>query len=149
MQVVDFDAANYNGGIMLDGKQKPSMLGVEADDPKYQRYADYGRTMKLQCFPLQAVLAALEFPHIDYFSLDIEGAEFVVLDSLDWSKFNMTMLSIEINHAGDIFPGDRKDIRDLMEKNGFKWMGLSAIDDFYYKKENNRFLKKKKKCPKK
>lgn len=128
---------------MKEGKIKPSMLGAE------EGAKEYGRTITVQCFPLYSVLAALEFPHIDYFSLDIEGAEFAVLDTLPWEEIEMTMLGIEMNHAGDIFDGDKNDIHDLMWKHGYKYADTAVIDDFFYKKENNRFLKKKKKnCPK-
>ena len=121
-------------GIIKEGKVLPSNLGV-GDRPHK------GRKIQVQCFPLYSVLAALDFPHVDYFSLDIEGAEFVVLETLP--QINMTLISIEVNHAGDIFPGNRNDIGHLLEKHGFKYAATAHIDDFYYKKEANRFLKTK------
>ena len=36
------------------------------------------RTIKVQCFPIYSVLKAIGNPRIDYFSLDIEGAELQV-----------------------------------------------------------------------
>ena len=36
------------------------------------------RTIKVQCFPIYSVLKAIGNPKIDYFSLDIEGAELQV-----------------------------------------------------------------------
>ena len=46
-------------------------------------------------FPLQAVLSALENPTIDYFSLDIEGAEYAVLKTLDFkNKVDITVLGM-------------------------------------------------------
>ena len=55
-------------------------------------------------------------PTIDYFNLDIEGAEYVVLETLPWSKVDITLLSIETNHAGDIFPGTRQDIKSKQKQ---------------------------------
>ncbi len=42
--------------------------------------------LRVQCFPLQSVLLALGNPPVDYFSLDIEGAEFPVLNTIPFDK---------------------------------------------------------------
>ena len=56
--------------------------------------------------PLFSVLKALERQKVDYFSLDIEGAEHVALNTIPWDHLkDVTLLSVEVNHAGDIFPG--------------------------------------------
>jgi hypothetical protein len=80
-------------------------------------------------------LLALGNPHIDYFSLDIEGAEMVVLETVPWDKVNMTLLSIEINHAGDIFPGTRSDIRNFLASKGYTFKGTATIDDFFLRED--------------
>ena len=83
---------------------------------------------------------ALGNPHIDYFSLDIEGAEFPVLQNLPWDKINMTLLDVEINNAGSMFPGTRKDIQKLLSSHNYPYIMSQQIDDFFYNKDNNRFL---------
>ena len=57
---------------------------------------------------------ALGNPKVDYFSLDIEGAELVMLKSLPWDKINMTVIEVEVNHAGTIFPGTKEDIHNFL-----------------------------------
>ena len=37
------------------------------------------RKIRVQCFPLYAVLQAIGNPKVDYFSLDIEGGEYRVI----------------------------------------------------------------------
>ena len=133
VEVVTFDASYYNSGIMLDGKVKPSFLGGR--DPIKKPPRNYERELQVQCFPLYSVLQALNNPKIDYFSLDIEGAEYVVLETLPWNKINMTLMSIETNHAGDIFPGSREDIQIFLEAHGYKLKETVVIDDFYIHKE--------------
>ena len=44
----------------------------------YYSHGDTMRTIKVQCFPIYSVLKAIGNPRIDYFSLDIEGAELQV-----------------------------------------------------------------------
>lgn len=41
------------------------------------------------CFPLRSFLLALNKTTIDYFSLDIEGLEYKVLQSLPWHQINI------------------------------------------------------------
>ena len=154
VEVIKFDAAGLFGGILMEGKTKPSNLGLGAGQTRTDIKS---QEIQVQCFPLYSVLQALKNPHVDYFSLDIEGAEMVVLETLPWSKVNMTLLSVEINHAGDIFPGTRQDIHEKMKKEGFELASTVYIhdekdkirtdlplDDFFYSKKNNRFLPRKK-----
>ena len=35
--------------------------------------------------------------NIDYFSLDVEGAEIYILNQLDFSKFNIKVFTIEVD----------------------------------------------------
>ena len=83
---------------------------------------------------------ALDNPHIDYFSLDIEGAELPVLKTLPWDKINMTLLDVEVNHAGVIFPGTRNDIRNFLSSQNYPYTKTVEIDDIFYNKNHNRFL---------
>ena len=83
---------------------------------------------------------ALENPKVDYFSLDIEGAEFPVLQSLDWPKVDISVLSIEVAHAGHIFEGTRLDIHRLLKNHQYTNITTVAIDDVFMKKS---MLKKK------
>ena len=44
------------------------------------------------CVPLYTILLAIGNPTIDYFSLDIEGAEIGVLNSLPWDKIRIKVI---------------------------------------------------------
>ena len=83
---------------------------------------------------------ALGNPHIDYFSLDIEGAELPVLKTLPWDKINMTLIDVEVNHAGVIFPGTREDIQTFISSHNYPYTKSVHIDDIFYNKDHNRFL---------
>ena len=84
---------------------------------------------------------AIGNPHIDYFSLDIEGAELVMLKTLPWNKISMTLIDVEVNHAGAIFPGTRNDIQNFLSSHGYPFSKSVKIDDLFYNKVNNRFLR--------
>ena len=77
---------------------------------------------------------ALGNPKVDYFSLDIEGAEHAVLSTIDFKKVDISIMSIEVNHAGDIFEGTRQDIINLLS-NGYSTVpknGLVCIRLFIF-----------------
>ena len=129
-----FDVSQYSSGIFLDPQIKPSRL----NNP-FRWDLDYEREILVQCIPLYSVLMALNNPHIDYCSLDIEGAEAPILKTIPWNQINVTLFSVEINHAGRIFPESENDIRQFMKEKGYKYKGTIVIDDIFFKKEINRF----------
>ena len=47
------------------------------------------KTIKIQCFPFYSVLLALNRTTVDYFSLDIEGHEKRILETIPWNKVDI------------------------------------------------------------
>jgi len=47
------------------------------------------------CFPLQSLLLSLNKSHIDYFSLDADGFELGILDSIPFGQLDVDVISIE------------------------------------------------------
>jgi len=45
--------------------------------------------LEAQCFPLLSLLLAANLTEIDYFSLDVEGLEYLVLENLHWTKLHI------------------------------------------------------------
>ena len=43
------------------------------------------------CLPLFTLLAALDFPTVDFFSLDVEGAELGILETIPWHQVNIVL----------------------------------------------------------
>lgn len=73
---------------------------------------------KIQCFPLYSILLALGQLKIDYFSLDIEGAEKGVLESIPWDKVDINVLSIE--HY--FWSGGKRSLIKYMEAKGYTFL---------------------------
>jgi hypothetical protein len=80
-------------------------------------------------------LQALGNPTVDLFSLDIEGAELQVLQTVPWDKVNVRVLLVEVNHIGQIFPGSQKKLSNFLKKSGYKFYKSAKIDDIYVKKD--------------
>ena len=47
------------------------------------------------CLSFYSILLAVGNPVVDYFSLDVEGAELLVLQTIPWTKVDIKVLSIE------------------------------------------------------
>ncbi len=75
-------------------------------------------SFEAQCFPLYSVLMALGNPTIDYFVVDIEGAEFPVLRTLPFEKLDIRLLQVELPHLGKYFPGTYDDLVEFFYKKG-------------------------------
>ena len=45
--------------------------------------------VQVQCFPIFSILTALNVTTVDYFSLDVEGNEFDVLETIPWDKVDI------------------------------------------------------------
>ncbi|XP_018371737.1 PREDICTED: uncharacterized protein LOC108766737 isoform X1 [Trachymyrmex cornetzi] len=84
-----------------------------------------GKHVRVQCFPLTHYIAALEIKTIDYFSLDIEGNEIDVLETIPFNEVDIKTLSVEYIHNKK----GRKYLVDLMERRGYYVYSLVTHPD--------------------
>lgn len=93
--------------------------------------------LKVQCFPLQAVLKAIELPKVQYFSLDIEGAEYDVLKTIDFNVVDLSVFSIEIEDDNDnvmrLNSGSNEDLHKYLKQNGYNYIDRVGRDNFFVK----------------
>jgi hypothetical protein len=69
------------------------------------------------CIPLQSIIDSTGLLDINLFSLDVEGAEYAVLTTIDWSVTNFEVIVVELD-AGN--PTKDQQVRDLLERNGYQ-----------------------------
>ena len=74
----------------------------------------------VQCFPLYSILLASGRTDIQYFSLDIEGAEMSVLKTIPWDKVDIKVIQIEKNQVKEGI----QTLIDFMASNGYKDLPL-------------------------
>ncbi|ODM93917.1 Protein Star, partial [Orchesella cincta] len=77
---------------------------------------DYGTPFEVQCYPLYSVLSAIDKLTVDYFSLDIEGAELAVLKTIPFDKVSIKTISVEINN------NQEAEVTQLLQAHGYKKM---------------------------
>ena len=58
-----------------------------------------------------------------------------VLETIPWSKVNMSVLIIEVGLTRQLYTGPKYDVRKLLEKEGYLFYESTLLDDIYIKKE--------------
>jgi len=127
--------ADYTGrGTYADG----GLLGglVDKLDPrfKYTPIIKCGilqgkvKTLEVSCYVLSDILDRYNVRHIDFLSIDVEGAEFDILKTIDFQKCAIDCITVEINIDGDT------KIRAFLEDRGFVFLKKKRVDEFYARK---------------
>lgn len=79
-------------------------------------------SIEVKAQPLQALLEKIDQKTVDFWSLDIEGAEGAVLTNTDFSKIEVGVMLIEMDKHDD---ANEKVIWDVMRKEGFVNIGYT------------------------
>ncbi len=86
------------------------------------------KQITLKTTTLMEVLEKAEAPKfIDYLSLDTEGTEYEILKNFDFSKYTFGFIDVEHNYIETT----RMQIRNLLTKNGYTFIGPNSVDDRY------------------
>ena len=86
-----------------------------------------------QCFPLYDILVAVGNPTVDFFSLDVEGAEQGILESIPWDKVDIKVILIEIDHS------EKEEILEIMTKQNYEMVqNIQEVDMLFVRRD---FLK--------
>lgn len=87
-----------------------------------------GKTQEVQCLPLRDILAEYNIRHIDFFSLDVEGGELMVLQSIDWSKVTVNVILVELDGTNQT---KDEDVRQLLKHAGYKWHSRDRNNEWF------------------
>ena len=82
---------------------------------RFRHDASPNHTFSVPCGPLQDWLTLLRFEAIDFFSLDVEGAELLVLETMDWT-IPVRVFMIELDDSN---PTKDAAVRTLLKSNGY------------------------------
>ena len=80
--------------VKFEVMEGPAISGILGEDGKSARMLGGGQfkdapvrtVVDVQCLPLFTLLAAMDFPTVDFFSLDVEGAELGILQTIPWDQ---------------------------------------------------------------
>ena len=80
------EADGISGMLGEDGKSARMLGNGKFKDAPVRTVVD------VPCLPIFTLLAALDFPTVDFFSLDVEGAELGILQTIPWEKVSIILM---------------------------------------------------------
>ena len=152
-ELLDINRRAYVLGTCLSTERRPTrvrmqpagVLGGIADKmhPTHLDFIGAGRKPEIavNCFPFNAIMAALDVSHVDYLSLDVEGPELEILRTVDWTRLRIDVVTVvyRIARGYTTIEVDRpaslkklKDLRQFFHDTGvYREVGLlpSGSDD--------------------
>ena len=84
------------------------------------------QNVTIKCCSLQSLMEKINRNRIDYFSLDVEGGELHILNSIDWNKLDIDWFTIETDQH-------RTEIINFMKSHGYQWVKKLLGDDIFRK----------------
>lgn len=95
----------------------------------------YEKNFNVLSISLNDLLALYNAPSkIDYMSVDTEGGEYEILKSLNWDKYDVSLITVEHNWGAE-----RQPIFELLTSKGYQRFNtdVSRWDDWYFKPNLN------------
>ena len=92
--------AGFHGGIV--GKMHPSHIERIGDNKKPE--------VVVNCFPLNSIMEALKVSHVDYLSLDVEGPELEILQTIEWSRLRVDVITVEYYEYAEYQKPENKEV---------------------------------------
>lgn len=74
------------------------------------------KLVEVKCLPLEKILSQAQIEHIDFFSLDVEGAEMSVIQTIDFDKIQFGLIFFESLNG---FSAETKAVISLLESKGY------------------------------
>ena len=101
--------------VIAQGVDMLSALACAASQEHYDRIRNEGATpveVEVQCYTFNDIVATHDVKHIDFCSIDTEGAELEILATIDFAKYRPTCFTVEDN-------GQVVGIWRLLHRNGY------------------------------
>jgi hypothetical protein len=120
------------GGALTSVKEitgKKHQQSIDSDAILYvkdETWRNAKESVVVKCHPLSSLMNTLGQAHIDYISLDVEGEEMIILQSIDWKHFDIDVFTIETDQH-------QQDILTFMKTHGYKWIQTISDDDVFCK----------------
>lgn len=83
------------------------------------------RHIEVPATTLNQVMLEAGLTHLDYLSLDLEGAEFRVLRAFDFDRFRVDIIGVEDNDNGN------EDLDRLLIDKGYHFLERVGVDNFW------------------
>ncbi|XP_047470507.1 uncharacterized protein LOC125026250 [Penaeus chinensis] len=119
--------SNLNGEVIPELEHHIS-LGSSRLAQFDNNYTQTEGKTEVQCIPLYTIVRAMGITHIDFLSLDVEGAELGILDTVPWDKLSFKVMAIESRHPSKLIP--------FLEERGYQHIKSHLADHIFIAKKN-------------
>jgi FkbM family methyltransferase len=123
-----YGLASYDGKGKFLAPKNPKHVSYRMTDKAILNEKQY----EYEVHKLNTILNMLKHTKIDILKIDIEGAEFAVIDDLITSKIDLPQLLVEFHHKfKDIGVSKTKKAIRSLNKNGFKIFSISPEQEVF------------------
>jgi FkbM family methyltransferase len=133
---IDFRCVASESGlsVLFNETLEPvlSTMNEFSNSDSHSEHRNHGIKYQVTTVSLNALLEEYNFPdEIDYLSIDTEGSEFSILETLNFTKWSFKVITVEHN-----FTEMRELIFNLLIENGYRrvMQDMTSWDDWYVKK---------------
>ncbi len=84
------------------------------------------KEITVDCFSFNHLCAQAGYKAIDYLSIDTEGSELTILQSIDFTKFTIHIIGVENNY-------NEPTIKQFLATKNYRFITRIGVDDFYCK----------------
>ncbi|XP_059471031.1 uncharacterized protein LOC132194017 [Neocloeon triangulifer] len=85
-----------------------------------------GSLVQSFCVPFNTLMKVLDIKHIDYLTLDVEGQEFEILQTIDFNSVTIDVMAVEFNNFRP--PEILQEILKIANANGFVMVKRTRLD---------------------
>lgn len=104
-------------------------LGSYNSNPFEHRHKTQQQVIKVKSHKLQTLIEKYELGDVDLCSIDVEGGELKVIESIDFEKSNIYCFLIENNYG-------EKDVENYLTQKGYNLVAKLQYDDVYIKNKH-------------
>jgi FkbM family methyltransferase len=131
-------AVDYEEGLSkFIGENTCSGLDKYLSEPLRDKYLKGSKEYLVNTYPISKIIQDSGLKYIDYFSIDVEGGELCLLETMDWTipVYIITIeLNEKLNETNEIDRKKNQKCRDLLIKKGFTFIKKIDINEFWINK---------------
>ena len=86
---------------------------------------------KIKTENINNILKKYKFNQVDFLNIDLEGLEYEVIKSINFKKFKINLICVEILNHNKISKSKSKKIHQILKKNKFKYLKKIGVNSIF------------------
>ena len=86
---------------------------------------------KIKTENINNILKKHDFNEVDFLNIDLEGLEYEVIKSINFKKFKINLICVEILDHNKISKNKSKKIHQILKKNNFKYLKKVGVNSIF------------------